>query len=168
MLYHGRIFFMSYMPTLEQELALINNSAGFQSEESITREDLQELKDEIKKLHSTALHKSSFKKINSARPVTKGKARRDINQIKKTTRLGRKEKMLLEILADLEPHSLKSLTREIETKACKHLKGRLQKKLKNAGYKIQTDKANGFQKDSFYKLIYSPLKKNARKRSTHK
>ena len=88
--------------------------------------------------------------------IKKGQIVKQIKLIKKTSMLGKKEKKLLEILSDLKPHTITDLTKKIPSKSCKHLKKNLLKKIKRGGFSINTKKASGFERESFYQLVYFP------------
>lgn len=87
--------------------------------------------------------------------ISKKEIRKEITRVIKMTRFGQKEKELLRILSDLEPHNLKYLTSQVHTKDVKHLKRKLQSKIKQWGFSIKTDKAKGLNTNSFYQLQFS-------------
>lgn len=109
------------------------------------------------KLHDKVKKQSSI----SNKPVIiyKREAKRRITALIRVRRLGKKEAKFLNLLADLEPKTISWLTNEIPTKDCKHLKGRVKVKIKGTDWNITTYTARGLQKDSFYQLVYLPLKK---------
>lgn len=91
------------------------------------------------------------------RKLTKKDLRKKINQIIKSRKFGKKEKGFLQFLAnDFEPQTIERISSEVSTKDCKHLKGRVEKKIKGTGFIIKTIKATGWGNKSQYQLKYLP------------
>lgn len=122
-------------------------------------EDVIKKIQELKEIIAQSQNKVSEESIKENKAVTKLTSReiqKQINQVKKMVKLGKKEKGLLKVLSDCEPHSLKSLTNNIQTKDIKHLKKRLKQKISRHGFIIKTHKVQGLEIDSFYQLKISP------------
>lgn len=89
--------------------------------------------------------------------INKRELRKQLNTIIRTGKFGTKEREFLKLLTkDFEPKTIKYLSKEIPAKDCKHLKSRLQMKLKQTIFLIKTEKSSGFNSESTYQLIYSP------------
>lgn len=100
--------------------------------------------------------KAPEKQIPSKRDL-----RKKINKIIKEREFGNKEKGFLKFLArDFESKTLEEISKEVSTKDCKHLKGRVEKKIKGTGFSIRTIKAGGWGIKSQYQLEYLPTPAN--------
>lgn len=100
--------------------------------------------------------KAPEKQIPSKRDL-----RKRINKIIKEREFGNKEKGFLKFLArDFESKTLEEISQEVSTKDCKHLKGRVEKKIKGTGFSIRTIKAGGWGIKSQYQLEYLPTPAN--------
>lgn len=78
-----------------------------------------------------------------------------ITRILKTKKLGKKEKLLLKLLSNLEPHQISDLANKTDSKAIKKIKATLQEKILDSGLKISTIKGYGLN-SSYYQLEYLP------------
>ena len=85
---------------------------------------------------------------------------KEVVRLKKICGLGKKEAKLLVILSNFVPKKTRELTNDIPTKDYKHLKGALAKKIKREAWIIETNKGEGFNPDSFYTLVRTPLVNN--------
>lgn len=105
---------------------------------------------------------SSEKTPSTDRGVAQGKftkreLRKKLNGVLKVDKFGTKEKKFLKFLAtDFEPHTIEEISSEINTRDCKHLKGRVKNKIIKTGFSIKSIKANGWGKKSQYQLEYLP------------
>lgn len=80
-------------------------------------------------------------------------------KIVKRRKFGRKEKLFLEFLSDLNPHEIKTLAKKISSKSLKHVKQRVQGKLKDTGFSVEATKGY-LSNTSFYQLKFAPYPKN--------
>lgn len=87
---------------------------------------------------------------------TKKQLRKEFNKLMKRLRLSKKETSFLNILAeDFEPKEIKLLSDEVPTKDCKHLKRRIQEKLKGSPFNIKTHNTRRTWGKSCYELIHN-------------
>ncbi len=88
---------------------------------------------------------------------TKRELKRRLTSITQAKKFGKKEKAFLRFLSkDFKSKTIEEISREILTKDCKHLKGRVKKKIKGTGFSIRTIKASGWDGTSQYQLEYLP------------
>lgn len=100
--------------------------------------------------------KTQTQPSDAPKKLSKRDLKKIINGVLKTRKFGKKEKAFLKFLSDFEPHTIEAISSEISTKDCKHLKGRVDKKLKGTGFSIKTLKATGWGNKSHYQLEYLP------------
>ncbi len=156
----------NYFP--EEDYDLIQNPAGMVTGVMKNDDIFKELKKINKRLSNKHTPLIPDKSSDILKKVPKRTTQKELARIKKIAKLGKKERSLLDILSDLEPHSLRSLRIDVPTEACSKLKGRLQRKIVIWGFTIDTEKNNGLKIDSFYQLIYSPRTIQASKEVKHK
>jgi|GEM_PF-3329313 len=88
-------------------------------------------------------------------PLSKRELRKKINNIIKAGKFGTREKAFLRFLSEnFEPKTIEEISKEIPTKACKTLKARVQKKLKNTGFFIETIKPDKWGRKAQYQLKF--------------
>lgn len=89
---------------------------------------------------------------SSQRNLSKREISKELTTIKKTRHLGKKEKKLLILLEDFEPHKTRDLASQVPSTALRKLKESLQNKLEGTGFFIETIKGTGLNPMSFYQL----------------
>jgi hypothetical protein len=110
--------------------------------------------DELVKTYISSEVKTSIDNNPISTP-TKRDLRKKINNIKKNGKFGKKEKAFLKCLAkDFEPKTIEKISQEVSSTACKALKCRVQKKLKNTEFFIETIRADTWGRKSQYQLKF--------------
>lgn len=161
----SRIYFK--LPTPVKKLTRKNSDEFLTDEGKVAQDKLASffgiptpLKVEITKLPPLQFSNLSEKslpnitKTPTTSPLTKRELRKKISNIIRTGKFGKKEKALLKYLAkDFEPKTIGEISKEVATKAYTKLKAGAQKKLKDTGFNINTDKG-GWGRKATYQLKY--------------
>jgi len=92
---------------------------------------------------------------DSAKELTKKELRSELLNIIKTAKFGKKEKSFLKFLAkDFGPKTISQIGEEVGSKACKQLKARVNKRIKNTGFYVETIRAGKWGGQAHYQLKY--------------
>lgn len=91
----------------------------------------------------------------SNKEPTKKQLQGELSNIIKTGKFGKKEKLFLKFLAkDFGPKTIVQIGEEVGSKACKQLKARINTRIKNTGFYIETIRAEKWGGQAHYQLRY--------------
>lgn len=122
----------------------------FGDTEKAYKENPSNYQEQNKKDENTLLQKQERAILPSKREL-----RKKISNIIKIGKFGKKEKTFLRYLAkDFEPKTIEEINKEVIAKAYKALKARVQKKLKNTGFFIETIRPDRWDGKSQYQLKF--------------
>jgi len=98
---------------------------------------------------------TSPKISNNIKPPSKPAIRKLLNELVKSRKFGKTEVAFLKFLAkDFEPKTIIQIGNDISSKACKQLKSRIQKRIKNTGFQVETIRADKWGGQAQYQLKY--------------
>lgn len=110
----------------------------------------------LREMEKTPVSFEGQKVVSGLSKMSKRDKTRELTTLKKIQSFTQKEKSLLRILSDYEPHETRSLTNQVPTKDIKHLVGDLRKKLRNTGFSLNLVRGNRPFPKNYYQLDFNP------------